>query len=157
MPASLGFHPAFAWPLPYGAARDEHRIIFDTDEPGPIKRLADGLIAGDRREAPLDERTLRLADAMFADDALVWDPVRSDSVTYGAATGPRLCIDFPDTPYLGIWTKPGARLRLHRAVARPCRPGELHRRLPRQARRVRRPAGRRLAMCDAGDVARLTG
>jgi galactose mutarotase-like enzyme len=34
--------------------------------------------------------------------------VRSDSVTYGAETGPQLKIAFPDTPKLGIWTKPGA-------------------------------------------------
>jgi len=26
MPFSLGFHPAFAWPLPGGAAKDEHRV-----------------------------------------------------------------------------------------------------------------------------------
>jgi galactose mutarotase-like enzyme len=108
MPASIGFHPAFAWPLPYGQSRGEHRITFDADDSGPIKRIADGLIAGDR-PSPLDGRTLHLADDLFADDALVWDPVQSDSVTYGAETGPRLRIDFPDTPQLGIWTKPGAR------------------------------------------------
>ncbi|MDB5680239.1 MAG: aldose epimerase [Sphingomonas bacterium] len=108
MPASFGFHPAFAWPLPYGQPRGDHRITLDRDEPDPIKRLADGLIAGDR-PSPLDGRTLHLADRLFADDALVWDPVQSDSVTYGAGTGPHLRIDFPATPQLGIWTKPRAR------------------------------------------------
>ena len=29
-------------------------------------------------------------------------------MTYGAAEGPQLDIGFPDTPKLGIWTKPGA-------------------------------------------------
>jgi galactose mutarotase-like enzyme len=108
MPASFGFHPAFAWPLPYGKARDAHRITFAGDEQRTVKRLADGLIAGDRA-SPLEGRTLHLADDLFADDALVWDPVRSRSVIYGAETGPNLQIDFPDTPQLGIWTKPGAR------------------------------------------------
>ncbi|MEO5492393.1 MAG: aldose 1-epimerase family protein [Sphingomonas sp.] len=108
MPASFGLHPAFAWPLPYGQPRGEHCITFDAREPGPIKRLADGLIAGDR-PSPLAGCTLHLTNDLFADDALVWDSVRSDSVTYGAATGPHLRIDFPDTPQLGIWTKPGAR------------------------------------------------
>ena len=108
MPASVGFHPALAWPLPDGQPRRDHRVTFERDEPGPIKRLADGLIAGDR-PSPLDGRTLHLADAVFADDALVWDPVQSSGVTYGATTGPRLRIDFPDTPQLGVWTKPGAR------------------------------------------------
>jgi galactose mutarotase-like enzyme len=107
LPASVGFHPAFAWPLPYGRPRAEHRIAFASDEPGAIVELADGLFAA-RRPSPLDGRILPLTDDLFADDALVWDPVASQSVTYGAADGPQLRIDFPDTPYLGIWTKPGA-------------------------------------------------
>lgn len=107
LPASLGFHPAFAWPLPYGRARAEHRIAFAADEPGDIVELAGGLFAA-RRPSPLDGRILHLADDLFVDDALIWDPVASHSVIYGAADGPQLRVDFPDTPYLGIWTKPGA-------------------------------------------------
>lgn len=107
LPASFGFHPAFAWPLPYGEPRADHRIVFDADAPGTIKRLDGGLIAGDR-PLPLDGRTLLLDDALFAHDALIWDPVHAQSVTYGASSGPQLRIAFPDTPHLGIWTKPGA-------------------------------------------------
>ena len=110
MPAQFGFHPAFAWPLPYGADPADHRIVFAADEPGLLKEiLPDGLIAAAERPSPLDGRTLALRDALFTDDALVWDPVHSQSVTYGASTGPQLRVDFPDTPRLGIWTKPGAR------------------------------------------------
>jgi galactose mutarotase-like enzyme len=68
----------------------------------------DGTIAEGERASPLEGGTLRLRDALFVKDALVWDTVRSDSVTYGAESGPQLRIDFPDTPMLGIWTKPGA-------------------------------------------------
>lgn len=107
LPASFGFHPAFAWPLPYGAARGAHRITFEHDEPAPLKRLVDGLGAGERA-SPLDGRTLALDDALFADDALVWTELASQRVRYGADAGPHLEIAFPDTPYLGIWTKPGA-------------------------------------------------
>lgn len=107
LPASFGFHPAFAWPLPYGEPRADHRIVFDADEPGALKQLQQGLIAGDR-PSPLDGRTLLLSDALFAHDALIWDPVHARAVTYGANTGPQLRIAFPDTPQLGIWTKPGA-------------------------------------------------
>ena len=109
LPASFGFHPAFAWPLPYGAPRGDHRIIFCADEPGALKAIAaDGTIAAGTVPSPLDGRTLHLADALFAHDALVWDPVQSQRVTYGASDGPQLDIAFPDTPRLGIWTKPGA-------------------------------------------------
>lgn len=111
LPAQFGFHPAFAWPLPYGEERAAHRITFAADEPGELRRIApDGLIAADRRPSPLDGgRELLLHDDLFVDDALVWDPVVSQSVDYGAAQGPILRVEFPDTPRLGIWTKPGSR------------------------------------------------
>ena len=107
--ASFGFHPAFAWPLPYGRDRADHRIIFGSDEPGGLRALTpDGLIKPQTRPSPLDGRTLHLADDLFTADALIWDPVESDHVTYGASGGPHLVVRFPETPRLGIWTKPGA-------------------------------------------------
>ncbi|MGY2734410.1 aldose 1-epimerase family protein [Sphingomonas sp. UYP23] len=110
LPASFGFHPAFAWPLPYGAPRADHRIVFAADEPEALRALTPGgLIVAQARPSPLDaDRTLHLRDALFTDDALIWDAVRAQSVRYGAPTGPQLRVDFPDTPMLGIWTKPGA-------------------------------------------------
>ena len=109
MPAQFGFHPAFAWPLPFGCARAEHHIVFDQDEAAKLREIApDGLIAVDKRASPLDGRVLHLADELFEHDALVWDPVASDAVTYGASDGPQLRVAFPDTPRLGVWTKPGA-------------------------------------------------
>ncbi|WP_174279809.1 aldose 1-epimerase family protein [Sphingomonas bacterium] len=110
LPASLGFHPAFAWPLPFGRPREDHRILFDADEPDPIRRLgADGTVLATPVASPLDGRTLPLTDALFAHDALIWDRVRSSGVAYGAGDGPNLRIAFPDTPMLGVWSKPGAR------------------------------------------------
>ena len=109
MPAQFGFHPALAWPLPYGQPRADHRVTFAADEPGTLRQIApDGLIRPDHRPSPLDGRVLHLRDDLFDDDALVWDPVQSQAVTYGAAQGPSLHVEFPDTPRLGIWTKPGA-------------------------------------------------
>ncbi|WP_174291824.1 aldose 1-epimerase family protein [Sphingomonas bacterium] len=109
MPAQFGFHPALAWPLPYGEPRADHRIAFDADEPARLAEIApDGLIAAETRASPLDGRTLHLADALFENDALVWDPIVSQGVTYGASVGPTLRVEFPDTPRLGVWTKPGA-------------------------------------------------
>jgi galactose mutarotase-like enzyme len=109
LPASFGFHPAFAWPLPYGEPREDHRVNFADDEPEALRVLnGDGQIASEERASPLDGRTLHLSDDLFARDALIWDRVRSQSVRYGAQHGPALEIAFPDTPMLGIWSKPGA-------------------------------------------------
>ena len=110
MPAQFGFHPAFAWPLPFGEDRAAHRVTFERDEPARLREIApDGLIAAETRDSPLDRRELLLRDALFEQDALVWDPVKSQAVDYGAARGPVVRVAFPDTPRLGIWTKPGAR------------------------------------------------
>jgi len=109
MPASLGYHPALCWPLPFGQARSAHFIEFESDESAPIRRLnADGLLAPERHPTPVVHRRLALGDALFQDDAIIFDEIRSRSVTYGAEDGPRIRVSYPDTPYLGIWTKPRA-------------------------------------------------
>lgn len=109
MPASFGFHPALRWPLPYGGVRAEHRITFDQDEPDPIRRIdSDGLLRPDALPTPVQGRELILRDALFEGDVVILDRIRSRGLTYGSPTGPRLRVEFPDTPYLGLWTKPGA-------------------------------------------------
>lgn len=108
LPMSFGFHPAFAWPLPYGRPREAHRIRFERAEAASIVQLVDGLFAGER-PTQLQGRDLALSDALFEHDALIWSPVASQSVRYGAEDGPQLRIDFRGTPDLAIWTKPGAR------------------------------------------------
>jgi galactose mutarotase-like enzyme len=109
LPVSFGFHPAFRWPLPYGAAREAHEIVFDQDESGqPIRRVQDGLMTQVRHPTPVAGTRLRLADDLFVDDALIFLSPASRSVAYGAASSPALMVRFPGMPHLGIWTKPGA-------------------------------------------------
>ena len=111
MPASFGYHPGFRWPLPYGRERASHFIEFTSHEPAPMRRLnADGLLTPTLHPTPISNRRLLLADDLFRDDVIIFDEIRSQSVTYGAADGPRIRVSYPDTPYLGIWTKPGANL-----------------------------------------------
>jgi len=107
---SFGFHPAFAWPLPGGAAKAEHRVIFAEDEPAPVRRLdpPSGLLLPESFETPVQGRELVPDASLFAADALMWDRLASRSLTFGADGGSRLDIGFPDTPMLGIWQKPGA-------------------------------------------------
>ena len=111
MPFSFGYHPAFAWPLPYGGAAEDHRIVFKRDEPAPIRRLdpATGLVAPEPQPSPVEGKVYAPTYADFEADALIWDELQSRSLTYGVPGQPRLRIDFPDTPMLGIWQKPGAR------------------------------------------------
>lgn len=108
LPFSFGFHPAFAWPLPGGKAKEAHAITFAEDEPQDIRRIdAEGLV--DRHEpTPVTGRELRLIPELFKDDALIWDELAGRSLSYGAPGGATLDIAFPDTPMLGIWQKPHA-------------------------------------------------
>jgi galactose mutarotase-like enzyme len=109
LPASFGFHPAFRWPLPYGRPRADHAVRFAKDESAPIRRIdGQGLVKPDGEATPVVEDELDLRDDLFADDAVIFDRLNSASLYYGAKDGPSLQIDFPDTPYLGLWSKPGA-------------------------------------------------
>jgi galactose mutarotase-like enzyme len=109
MPASFGYHPAFRWPLPYGQERSAHFIEFASDEPSPVRRLDnDGLLMPERFSTPVVQRRLALQDALFQNDVIIFDDLRSRSVTYGATDGARIQLSFPDAPYLGVWTKPQA-------------------------------------------------
>jgi galactose mutarotase-like enzyme len=109
MPASFGYHPGFRWPLPFGRERSAHYIEFESDEPAPIRRLnAAGLLAAEPHPTPVSHRRLQLTDSLFQDDVIIFDELRSHSVTYGADDAPRIRVSFPDTPLFGLWSKPRA-------------------------------------------------
>lgn len=109
MPFSFGFHPAFAWPLPGGGRKDAHRILFERDEPEPIRRIdpASATLLPQPEPTPVVGNLLIPEAAMFEKDALIWDRLESRALTF-AGEGPSLEIAFPDCPNLGIWQKPGA-------------------------------------------------
>jgi galactose mutarotase-like enzyme len=110
MPASFGYHPAFRWPLPFGGDRSSHTIEFETDEPDPVRRIdTAGLLTPAPLPTPIEQRRLVLSDELFQNDVLILDRVRSGSVSYGGATGPRLRIGLEGAPILGLWSKPGAQ------------------------------------------------
>lgn len=109
MPFSFGYHPAFAWPLPGGAAKEAHRIVFARNEPAPVRRVSKaGQVVPENQASPVVGRELALSPALFEDDAVIWDQMASRSLSYGADGGAWLDISYPDTPYLGLWQVPGA-------------------------------------------------
>jgi galactose mutarotase-like enzyme len=109
LPFSFGYHPAFAWPLPGGGARADHQIRFEADEPDALCRLTnDGLILPDLVPTPVTSNQIVLTDSLFEADALIWKSLVSRRLSYGAPGYAALDVAFPDTEWLGIWTKPGA-------------------------------------------------
>lgn len=110
MPFSIGFHPAFAWPLPGGADKAAHRVTFAEAEPEPIRRLSqpEGLVLPDTFPSPVEGHGFTPDASLFAADAIIWDRLNSRVATFGPAAGTQVSIAFPDAPMLGVWQKPGA-------------------------------------------------
>jgi galactose mutarotase-like enzyme len=109
MPAGLGFHPGFAWPLVEGAAKTSHALVFDAPEPAPIRRIdRTGLMLRHGLPTPVRGRRLDLVDTLFTDDAIIFDRLVSRRVWFGVPGQPGLRVDFPDCPHLGVWMRPGA-------------------------------------------------
>jgi galactose mutarotase-like enzyme len=111
MPFSFGYHPAFAWPLPYGRLAGEHRVAFEKKEVAPIRRLdpSSGLLTPTLHASPVNGYDYWPSFTDFSADALIWDAMASRSLRFGVPGLPNLRIDYPDLPMLGIWQKPGGR------------------------------------------------
>ena len=107
LPASLGAHPAFRWPLADGIPKDAHEIEFDADEPAPVRRIDGGLLKPDDFPTPIRDRRLRLDEALFAEDALILDRPASRSVRYAAPGAPTVEVSWSGFEQLGLWSKPG--------------------------------------------------
>jgi galactose mutarotase-like enzyme len=109
LPASLGAHPAFRWPLADGIAKRAHRLVFDHDETAPIRRVENGLLRAQAEPSPIAGRILALDEGLFDEDAVILDQLASHSLIYMAdETAPVLTIGWHGMTQLGIWSKPGA-------------------------------------------------
>ena len=107
LPASMGLHPAFRWPLAAGIPKAAHRLIFEMDEPGPLRRLdARGLLAPQPHATPIHGRELALNENLFTNDALIFLQPNSRSLRFEAQGGPALTLSWEGFPHLGVWTRP---------------------------------------------------
>ena len=106
LPASLGAHPAFIWPLTEGRAKEEHILEFAEPETGPVRRLEQGLMRREP-EAFTVGSTLHLEPALFAADALILSDPVSHSVRYGASGTAAIEVSWQGFSQLGIWAREG--------------------------------------------------
>jgi len=110
LPASIGGHPAFNWPLQPGAAKESYALTFDRAEQSPIRRLNGGLLRPEAEPSPVKGASLPLSESLFTDDAIIFDRIESNSVRYGAglgaSSGPWLKMSWRGFRELGIWSKP---------------------------------------------------
>jgi galactose mutarotase-like enzyme len=107
LPASVGGHPAFNWPLLPGTAKESYSLHFSNEEPAPIRRLKDGLLRAEPVPSPITGKSLALSERLFDDDAIILDRLASHSLRYASDRGPSLEISWQEFRELGIWSKPG--------------------------------------------------
>lgn len=107
MPASIGGHPAFNWPLLPGLAKEDYSLTFSDEETAPIRRIKDGLMCATPEPTPIRGKTLKLAECLFDDDAIILDQLVSKSVRFAADRGPSIEMSWEGFPQLGVWSKPG--------------------------------------------------
>jgi len=107
LPASIGAHPAFNWPLLPGLAKQAYGLTFSDQELAPVRRLKDGLLRAAPEPNPIRGNTLALSERLFDDDAVILDRLVSTSVRYAADRGPSIEIFWEGFRELGVWSKPG--------------------------------------------------
>ena len=106
LPASIGGHPAFNWPLKPGLSKTSYRLVFAKEESSPIRRLKDGLLRLQSEPSPIRDRELVLSETLFEDDAIILDKPASTSLSFTAGEGPSLEVSWAGFRELGIWSKP---------------------------------------------------
>ena len=107
LPASIGGHPAFNWPLLPELAKEAYSLTFSDEERAPIRRLADGLMRARPEPNPIQGKTLKLCESLFDDDAIILDRLASKSVRFAADRGPSIEMSWEGFPQLGVWSKLG--------------------------------------------------
>lgn len=111
MPCDVGVHPGFNWPLEPGQPKDAYSVVFEIEEPAPIRRGIDDpvMLLPEPQPTPVEGRVLRPDDSLFeGGQPITFDRLRSRSLSFGREGGAGVRLDFPDSPNLGLWMQPGA-------------------------------------------------
>jgi len=107
MPASIGGHPAFNWPLVPGADKASHTLVFSAPETAPIRRVTDGLVRPQVYPTPVEGRTLALSESLFVEDAVIFERLASRSLRYASPDHAGLEFSWRGFCDLGVWSKAG--------------------------------------------------
>ncbi len=104
MPFSIGAHPAFAFPQPFGS----YALQFEQPETLTSFELENDLLSNKTNRIATNNGILPLTYSLFEKDALIFKKLASKAITILENQQPLLRFSFGDFPNFGIWTKPGA-------------------------------------------------
>ena len=109
MPFGIGFHPAFAWPLP-GAA-GEHRVRLDNGGEPALARLSGGLVKREREASPFHAGELVVRPDLFEANAMLFPQGAGAGARYGTEET-HVHLSWENLPNFALWSKPGPFLCL---------------------------------------------
>jgi len=102
----LGGHDGFTAPLEEGETMADYAIIFpgvDAIQPYGMNEAA--MLTLKETTYPLEQGRIPLSPAHYGLDTIILDELpQHRALLVDAAGRPRVTLDFPDFPYLGIWT-----------------------------------------------------
>lgn len=107
---ALGGHPAFKVPFFDGESYSDYFLEFEQSERLDRHLLnPEGLFSGETEPILVHGNKIPLTYSLFEQDALVFKEINSRRVTIKSKrNNTTLSVHFPDFPYLGLWSKPGA-------------------------------------------------
>lgn len=102
---SLGAHPAFACPLEEPLSFGDYCLQFETAETADRRYLENGLLGRSEKNFLDQADRLAVSESLFADDALVFQGLRSTSLTLKSDKSDRAVrVEFDGWPDLGLWS-----------------------------------------------------
>ena len=109
MPFELGGHEAYETRLLPGARMADYYVRFEgADALGMFDMDEEGILALPKIEVPLEDGRLTKTPEQLGIDTVVLENVPGGRVVLASAANPHeVEVEFPDFPYLGIWTKAG--------------------------------------------------
>lgn len=107
---SLGEHPAFKCSLRNkNESYEQCTLVFEKEETAATHLIEGGLIGNQTEPVLENSNVLNLYAGVFDKDALVFKQMNSKKVTlHHQEEGDLVTLSYPDFPFLGIWSKPGA-------------------------------------------------
>jgi galactose mutarotase-like enzyme len=106
---SIGAHPGFRCPLLQGECFEDYYLEFSQQESAYRYLLENGLLSNQSERILNKDHILPLSYDLFANDALVFKGLKSDSITLKSKKSSKTVkVKFEGFPYQGIWSKPDA-------------------------------------------------
>lgn len=105
---SVGGHPGFNCPLQAGESYEDYYFEFEKNETAKIMLTSgNGLYSREKKLYLNNEKIIKLTECLFKDDALVFEGLKSKSITLKSKKSDySVRVDFEGFPLLGLWALP---------------------------------------------------